>query len=87
MVKDVFFGNLGNDHLLGINMVVRLEPQLPYIYLPKAQYENFTSYVNHKYKDIYNEPVCSYSKKACVFPESCDRVDNTILMTFSLNDK
>jgi hypothetical protein len=79
-------GTLTTDIKLGSNMVLKMEPALPYIYLPKTLYEKFTQYVNAKYASVYDEPVCNFGKKACVFPESCDRVQNKIYLTFAVND-
>jgi hypothetical protein len=59
---------------LGKTLTVRMEPQLPYIYLPSDMYKTFSDYVNSRYATVYDNPVCNFSEKGCMFPVTCDKV-------------
>ena len=72
---------------LARDYTLRLEPQLPYVYLPPNLYETFAEKVNALTKDKYDTPVCNLLDKACVYPMSCDKItDTSIYLTFKIKD-
>jgi len=71
---------------IGENMIVRLEPQLPYIYMPTSVYQKFADFVNVRFQNKFKENVCNYSTKTCMIPQPCKDVDIDIFFTFKLDD-
>lgn len=59
--------NLDTKHLL------RLSPELPYVYLPDNLYDMFVKTINDIYVDepAYPDPICDPAANKCKFPVNC----------------
>ena len=73
-LDNVAINHGGGKDKIATDLSLRLEPQLPYIYFPGNVYKKFSEYINKEYEKIYMEPVCNFSKKACIFKMTCDKV-------------
>ena len=63
---------LGEDHLAKEGLV-RFEPQLPYLYLPKAYYKSFTKTINSK----WGKDICDAELNICKFEQPCEEVEKS----------
>ena len=49
---------------------IRMDPSLPYLYVPENLYQEFTTYINNKYGQ--KTKICLPEMNICRFPKSCD---------------
>lgn len=64
----------GNNYLTGIKKNIHIDPHLPYLYLPEADWTHFAFFLNDKYKTKNTFEGCDYSNNYCRFNVSCDTV-------------
>ena len=53
---------------------IHVDPHLPYLYIPKADYTHFAFYLNDKYKTKTTWEGCDFTNNHCRFNVSCDAV-------------
>jgi len=56
----------------GSGRKVIIEPQLPYMYIPKRDFKTFTKEFEHLFGD--RKVKCDVNKGTCYWLKSCDRV-------------
>ena len=63
---------------LAEDSIVRIEPQLPYLYLPEHYYAKFKEKINKR----YGSEVCPPDKNYCKFDKLCSSVDKNVNRNF-----
>ena len=78
-----------NIYLTNVPKSIHLEPHLPYLYMPSADYTHFAFTLNSLYKDKPIWDGCDYTNNYCRFNTSCDAVKADITdipFSIELND-
>jgi len=73
-IKANFFKLDKADDGIEFDAYIRLDPGLPYLYVPKAIYDEFVKFIEKK----YHSGICNPTLNVCKFQFSCA----TILSTF-----
>lgn len=71
------FIEIGTEKLAEASMI-RFEPQLPYLYLPRTYYRAFVEAIQKLYSDesLYGDKdICDETENICRFDAPCDEVD------------
>lgn len=76
-IKANFFKLDKDDDGIKFDALIRLDPGLPYLYVPKAIYDEFTKFIEKK----YHAGVCFPDVNICKFQFSCE----SIMSTFGTN--
>jgi len=64
---------------------LRMEPQLPYVYLPSNTYKKFMDVVNQRYSNE-GYTVCGDVQKDCFFNKPCKGIIWDEIISFRLDD-
>jgi len=72
-IKASFFKLDKEDDGLDFDAFIRLDPGLPYLYVPKAIYDEFTKFIEKK----YHAGVCHPEVNICKFDFSCKKIAET----------
>ena len=70
-------------YLKGSQRIALMEPQLPYMYLPRSDFEQFTINLVREFPNVH----CSMKEGTCYFARRCDKVEkNGVKMEIRLYD-
>lgn len=62
---------LGGKTFLGDRRVISIDPHIPYLYIPNADWTDFAQAMTAHYSNL----ICEFSKNRCYFDIACGKLN------------